>query len=153
MIEQQKAPGQGKRILQVRGGEGEGRSPLILLSLVGGADSGKRLHYDASVYHGIQFWIKANRLGRLLFLINTVYTIPVSRGGLCDGESYECDNGYSSRFEIGEEWALVRIPFDRFVQSGFPNDGPLDPRIIKELGFKMRQNSEYDFWIDDLSFY
>ena len=153
VLEMEGPPGGGKYVLNIHIAGAGGQGSKVLLPVVGKAGVDSLSYYDSAIYDGIQFWVKGSRESLARFQINTVYTIPVSRGGMCDGEDYECDNGYTCRFKIREEWTKVRIPFSRFEQSGYPNDGPLDPGIIKELGLSFRSRSESDFWIDDISFY
>lgn len=153
VVEDKNARGKGTRVLQMNGGGRSAGDAMVLQSLVSNVDSDAPLHYDAGIYDGIQFWVKANRSGRLQLVINTAYTVPLSRGGLCDGESYQCDAGYRCRISVSEGWTLVKAPFALFEQSGYPNDGPLDPSILKEIGFSLRSRSASEFWIDDISFY
>lgn len=148
VIEQRDAPGAGTRVLEAKGQDIEEIGPRILFSLA----SGPR-HFDASGYKGFQFWVKGNLGRRMRIVVNTAYTAPVSRGGLCTGEAYECNNIYHSRFDLSPDWKLVRVPFARFEQDGFPNDGPLDPGILKEVGFSIRPGSAFEFWVDDFGFY
>jgi hypothetical protein len=153
VVEQDGTPGNGSHVLQViRSGSGGGNSK-VLVSPIGDLDAGNSFYNNASVYHGIQFWVKGNRRGRMSVEINTPYTIPTTSGGLCDGESYECLNAYRCRVGVKEDWTLIRLPFARFLQSGFPNDGPLEPGILKVIGLSVRFRSATKFWFDDLSFY
>lgn len=153
VVADENAPGKGGQVLRMSAGGSRDGNPMVVLSFVNQVGAASLHHYDASVYDGVRFWVKANRGGRMQLSINTAYTVPIARGGLCDGESYDCENGYRVRIGVGEEWNLVRLPFSRFVQAGYPNDGPLDLSILKEITFSLRSRSASDFWIDDISFY
>lgn len=153
VIELKDAPGDGSHVLQISGSPSGRDSPSVKLSLSGQLDSGNSLYYDASAYDGIQLWVKGIQRARMTFRIGTPYTLPVSEGGLCDGESYECGNEYEFRMNIEEEWSLIRLPFAQFLQDDLPHDGPLDPSILKTIGFSLRARSEFTILIDDLSFY
>ncbi|MDA7640519.1 PQQ-dependent sugar dehydrogenase [Opitutaceae bacterium] len=152
-VESEDAPGEGSRVMEIRIEDSERRGPTVAFSFVGKSESGDEMHYDASVYDGIQFWVKGNQRARMSFDIATPYTIPLSEGGLCDGENYECWNVYECRVYAEEEWTLARLPFTRFLQGDLPNDGPLDPAILKSIEFSVRPRPGLTLWIDDLSFY
>lgn len=152
-VEMEDAPGEGSRVMKVSIEDSERRGPAIALSLVGKSEAGDELHYDASAYDGLQFWLKGNQRARMTFAIATPYIIPVAEGGLCDGESYDCLNVYESRAYAEEEWTLVQLPFTLFMQDDLPNDGPLDPAILKMMGLSIRSRPGLSLLFDDFSFY
>jgi len=152
-VEVKDAPGEGSRVMKLSIEDSERRGPAIALSLVGKSEAGDELHFDASAYDGLQFWIKGNQRARMSFAIATPYIMPVSEGGLCDGESYDCLNGYESRVYAEEEWTLVQLPFTLFMQDDLPNDGPLDPAILKAMGLSIRSRPGLSLLLDDFSFY
>ncbi|MGK0238002.1 MAG: glucose/arabinose dehydrogenase [Candidatus Pelagisphaera sp.] len=153
VIELEDAPGNGSHALKLSSDLSGRDSPKVILQLVGKSDAGIRLHYDGTAYDGLQFWVKGSQRARMTFKINTPYTIPVSEGGLCDGDSYECGNDFECRVNVEENWALIRLPFTQFLQSGLPNDGPLDPATLKTIGFTMKSIPGLSIFLDDISFY
>lgn len=153
VVEMDDAPGEGSRVLRVSGSGWEESGSRVLMPLVGAEDGKELLHYDASIYDGIQLWVKTEGRSRLRPSISTVYTVSADRGGLCDGDSYPCENFYRAKWTVKPGWNLMKIPFARFYQPGLPNDGSLDPSILKEIGFEMRDGATYEFWIDDIGFY
>ncbi len=152
-VEVEDAPGEGSRVMKISIEGSESRGPALMLSLVGKSEAGNELHYDASAYDGFQFWVKVSQRARMTFAIATPYILPVSEGGLCDGESYDCFNAYESRVSSDEEWSLVQLPFTLFMQDDLPNDGPLDPAILKAMGLAIRSRPGLSILIDDFSFY
>ncbi len=152
-VEEKDAPGKGSRVMKVSIKDPESRGPALAFSLVGKSEAGDELHYDASAYDGIHFWIKGNQSARMTFAIATPYILPVSEGGLCDGESYDCLNVYEGRVYAEEEWTLVQLPFTLFMQDDLPNDGPLDPAILKAMGLSIRSRPGLSLLLDDFGFY
>ena len=152
-VEAEDVPGEGSQVMKISIEDSERRGPSIAFSLVGKSEAGDELHYDASAYDGLQFWIKGNQRARMNFAIATPYILPVSEGGLCDGESYDCLNVYECRVYAEEEWTLVQLPFSLFLQDDLPNDGPLDPAILKSMGLSIRSRPGLSLLLDDLSFY
>jgi len=153
IVELGETPGNGSQLLQISGNRAGRESPMVLFSLVGELEAENTVHYDASVYDGIQFWVKGNQGGRMSFKIHTAYTVPILNRGLYDANGYDCWNEYECRVNVEDDWSLIRLPFTRFLQSGLPNDDPLNPSILKTIGFSLRSRSGTVFWLDDISFY
>ena len=152
VVEVDDSPAGGSSVLHISGsGRSEGGG-VVVLPLLGekGLDG---MHFDVSAYDGIQYWVKSNDQGRLNLFIGTAYTVPESRGGLCTGDNYDCDDRYRAKTSRNEGWKFVKIEFSRYEQDSFPNDGPLDPSILKETGFSTRARSDFEFWVDDIQFF
>lgn len=109
--------------------------------------------YDASIYSGIQFWIRARGFAETRLYAQTPPIVPIAEGGECDPSVKGCWNSHSSPFAVSEEWTFVRIPFSELVQENPPVDGSFDPRQIRAIDFAAPAFGEYEVWIDDLAFY
>lgn len=67
-------------------------------------------------------------------------------------DSKKCD-AFGAAVSLTDDWSLVTIAFDGLKQKGFGEvSKPFDPSLLKRLQFLMTFG-DWDFWIDDLSFY
>ncbi|MGC4064502.1 MAG: hypothetical protein QM784_07635 [Polyangiaceae bacterium] len=133
-------------------------------------------HYDASEYDGVSFWARAanNKVGRsLYFALEDKYTKENGFALLDDDgkpildpntgkQAYFCfdskvDVEKCDRFGTGvgleTEWRFYKIPFASVAQRGF---GAKSERLLTEelLGMSFYMDiGDWDFWIDQISFY
>ncbi|MCH6255277.1 PQQ-dependent sugar dehydrogenase [Puniceicoccaceae bacterium K14] len=147
------APGNGDKVLRIAGTGWEEEGSRVILPLTLLSEDASALHCDASKFDGVRFWVKYTHRDFLRPIASTVYTVSSDRGGLCDGVNYECENFYTARVTLKDGWNLLTLPFTQFTQSSYPNDGPLDPSILKEIGVRLRPGANYEFLIDDFEFY
>ncbi|MGH1346411.1 MAG: hypothetical protein ACRBN8_32895 [Nannocystales bacterium] len=109
--------------------------------------------YDASAYEGITFFARrsANSGASLRVKIPDVSTD--AEGGQCT----ECFNDFGKAVELEEHWQQFVVPFDSMKQMpgwGAPRPGSIDSAAIYGVQFQFNAaQTEFDIWIDDVSFY
>jgi hypothetical protein len=108
--------------------------------------------YDASRWRGISFVARRgpNSAQAVRFKIPDVSTDP--DGKVCT----DCFNDFGVTFQVGEEWTRFEVAFADLTQE--PDWGTPRPAAIeagKVYGVQWQiigRASEYDVWIDDVSF-
>jgi hypothetical protein len=70
-------------------------------------------------------------------------------------EANECGNQFHTYITTTENWQLYLVPWSQLVQWPCPNrlDGGIDPADIAKVEIKFVQGSNYDVWLDNISFY
>ena len=120
---------------------------------------------DASAYTGVAFWARkgdtAGAAPTLRLIVNDVNTH--AQGGVCDPEalpsaagepSEACWDGWMTERAMPSKWTLIKIPFSVLAQGGFGKPAEaIDTTKIYGLTFQMPNMADFDFWIDDVSFY
>ena len=91
------APGSGDNVLYVRGGDWKNWGAGFSAYLVNRSNPRPFGCYDASVFKGIQFWIKIKGLDQSKVLIGTPETTSVDDGGLC---LENCADNIEFAFEV-----------------------------------------------------
>lgn len=109
--------------------------------------------YDASKYDGIIFMAKGKCDVRLN--LTTVPIVPTYYGGKCDDENQQCFDAHGKEFFIDhqDEWKEYRMDFSEAKQNGWGLKADFDPSLILALQFFFKPNGEFDFWVDNISFY
>jgi hypothetical protein len=144
------APGEGDNTLYVKGGGWQYRGAGLSAYLVNRVAPRPFGFYDASIYDGIEFWIKALGPKELKFKIGSQETTSLDNGGLC---IKNCAADLEFSFAITGDWQFIKIPFPSFLLPGNDTTGLLDPSRIKGIHFSIETHGDYEVWIDDLSFY
>jgi hypothetical protein len=103
--------------------------------------------YDASSYKGITFWVKnvSSRDLELAVLVATSETTNENYGGVCDSG---CDPAFAEITLRGEAWTPVTLPWSAL--SG--GSSAFHPDALTHVQLAVGQG-EFDFWVDDFSFY
>ena len=102
--------------------------------------------YDGSRYSGITFWARGAMGATTQFRVSTAQTTLLEYGGECMLEP--CYASFEELF-FGNEWRRYWVPF-----SMVPDPGKLltERTKLTNVQFLLR-NADFDFWIDDISFY
>ncbi len=107
--------------------------------------------YDASVYTGIEFWIRGDGPSPLLTL-TSLDVIPREDGGRCTPTT-SCYDAHSVEVEVSETWTHHVLPFSAFRQEGWGVAvGALNPSELHAVQIRMGPSQSYDFMIDGLRF-
>lgn len=144
------APGKGDKVLYLKGGGWKYTGAGISAYLVNRVAPRPFGYYDASIYQGIEFWIKSMGLKGLTLKIGTQETTSLDNGGLC---IKNCAADLELSFGTTGDWQFIKIPFQNFISPGFDTKGLLDPTHIKAIHFSIDTLDDYEVWIDDLRFY
>lgn len=119
--------------------------------------------YDASAHRGITFWAKVGSGATTTKAMRVRFISGDSdpRGKKCKdpaampapAQDELCYNHYYSPLTLSATWTKYTLPFADFVQggAGAVNDS-IALSAMYGLEFYFLQNSEFEFWIDDLSF-
>ena len=150
IVQVEDAPGMGRNVLYVKGGDWKKKGAGFSAYLVSQVHPRPFAFYDASVYLGIRFWIRATGLDSMKVLIGTPETTSVDDGGVC---LKNCPEDPEVTFQVSEEWRLVTAPFPSFLRPGFKESGLLDATRVKAIHFSMETLGDYEVWLDDLEFY
>jgi hypothetical protein len=103
--------------------------------------------YDVSSFTGIRFNAKGS--GALRFEIGTRATTPVGDGGQCAAEL--CSD-YGQDVTLSSDWSEVSVPFDAVDLPVWASPNPWQPNDVVRLSFWVTEG-DFDFWIDDVTFY
>lgn len=106
--------------------------------------------YDASVYSGVQFWVRGT--GETRITLQNLSVRPIALGGQCAADA-TCFDSHGVSFTIPEEWTLMRLPFSEFSQAGWGTPvGPLRTEAIYLLEFQFEALAPFTIALDDVSF-
>ena len=142
------APGKGKNVLYLKGGNWKYKGAGIRAQLVSRTPPQPFGYYDASVYAGIQFWIKAIGLYRGKLAVSAPENSTSDEGGYC---IENCADHVEFTFPLTPEWQLISIPFDAFVLPSSNTAGLLDPSRMKGIHLWAETSGDYEVWLDDLA--
>ncbi len=109
--------------------------------------------YDASKYDGIIFMAKGKCDVRLN--LTTVPIVPTYYGGTCNDKNESCFDAHGKQFSIDnpDEWQEYIMYFSEIKQNGWGLKADFDPSLIMALQFFFAPNTEFDFWVDNISFF
>lgn len=119
--------------------------------------------YDASAYTGIKFWAKVGSGATIAKSMRVRFISGDSdpRGKKCKDpaampaplpDEY-CYNHYYQAVALTSAWKQYTLPFNAFVQGGAGMTNPtIDLAEMYGLEFYFLQNSDFELWLDDLSF-
>lgn len=111
--------------------------------------------YDASAYDGFSFWARGSGESVRLIVQNP-FIVPVSSGGDCE---MGCWDSHGVDLTLEDEWQLVEIRFDDLEQAGWgealggPPGADFDPSVIRSIEFTTAGDVDFDYWIDDVTFF
>jgi hypothetical protein len=113
--------------------------------------------YDASSYKGISFLAKASTTSSKIMRVRFVSGDTDPRLNKCTvpGTSETaCYNHYYTTVTLTTAWAVHSVDFSSFVQgtNGMMNPSGIDLKEMYGLEFYFDPPSNYDLWLDDLSF-
>jgi len=120
-----------------------------------------RKPYDASQHKGIVFWARSQHaapIPPLYIRILETETVPVSDGGTCvpPDAGLPCGDSHSAMVSLTSNWQLFQLAFTKFAQGGWgaPAQPPgLDTAQLLAVQFAVENTPDFDYWIDDISFY
>lgn len=111
-----------------------------------------RKPYDASTTGGIKFWMKSNVPVSVNFLVPET-VLPRDGGDCADtATALNCNNHFS--FEItapSSNWTEYEVPYLALSQIG--GSATWNPRLLLGIEFLVRPGTQFDVWVDDISFY
>lgn len=109
--------------------------------------------YDVSPHAGVRFMLKGMSSDAIVrFQMPTVATHPTELGGTCM-LAQGCSDHYGIDLMVPSQWTEVEIDFADLSQVGWGEPFPLDLREVLNMEFRVRENTTFDIWIDDLRFY
>ena len=121
------------------------------------ADYATTPQYDASKYTGISFLAKASATSAKSLRVRFISGDTDPRGGKCKLEgmhSGRCYNHYFSVVTLSDTWQLYTLGFVAdFAQGGdgMTNDA-IDLAGMYALEFFFTPSSDFELWVDDLTF-
>ncbi|MBN2343670.1 MAG: hypothetical protein JXX29_18935 [Deltaproteobacteria bacterium] len=122
---------------------------------------------DASEYDGIAFWgrVEPESNQRVIFFgVSETNTDEWSSQRYSEDDTPSClevtddDSQKCDRFGIavglGEEWRFIKLPFSKFAQRGYGQVVPEGMDTTNLFGLNIGFGAgDFNFWIDDISFY
>lgn len=120
-----------------------------------------RQPYDASQFAGIVFWARSLHplpVPPLQVRILEPATVPLSEGGTCEAPDggLACGDSHSTSVVLTGEWKLYQLDFSSFKQVGWGvkvQPPELDPSALLAVQLAVESTPDFDYWIDDVSFY
>lgn len=107
--------------------------------------------YDASVYDGVEFWLKGE--GNTRVTLQNLSVRPIALGGQCPTDA-SCFDSHGVDLTLPATWTHFRLPFADFLQAGWGTGvGPLDPAALYVLEFQLGGIGSHSVWLDDVAFY
>ena len=103
--------------------------------------------YDAASFSGVRFNFKGSGAVRVEFGLGA--TTPAPYGGRCEAE--RCSD-YGFDISPSDDWTEVRVPFESARLPDWASPVPWDASDLVRLSFWV-ETGDFDFWIDDISFY
>ncbi len=150
-IQQEAAgPRQGSKVLYVKGGGWQKTGAGVSANLVYKTSPRMYGYYDASLYTGIEFWIKGTDLTQLTVSIGSPETTSTNDGGNCLSSP---PGHFEHVVAVSGNWSQIRIPFSQFLLKNGKLTLPADPKKIKGIHFRFNTTADYEVWIDELSFF
>lgn len=150
IVQQADAPGAGSNVLYVKGGNWKYTGAGLSVWLVNRVSPRPFGYYDASIYAGIRFWVKAIGLQQLKIAISTPETSSLDEGGICMAN---CADSFTCIAGVSNNWIQIKIPFEEFILTEGKYSLALDPSRIKGIHLSIETLGDYEVWLDELSFY
>jgi Sulfatase-modifying factor enzyme 1 len=106
--------------------------------------------FDASGYHGISFYAKADKPMEIQVMLAQENNDPSY--GLCAALK-TCYNYPRRAVAVGTTWSRFVVPFDALLSAPLAGGGrvPVTPATIKHFAFVMPVGA-FDFWVDEIYF-
>ena len=109
------------------------------------------LPYDASAYVGLKFWARGAQPLRLILIQQDLAT-----GGSCttcsSADSNDCGLFYGAQVSLTENWTQYTVPWGALSQSAAGSTA-FAPDQLMLLKFEVQAAEQFEFWLDDVSFY
>jgi hypothetical protein len=120
-----------------------------------------RQPYDAGQYTGIVFWARSPHpapVPALHVRILEPATVPIAEGGTCEvsDAGLACGDSHSASVTLTDQWQLYQLAFTAFHQVGWGvqvSPSGLDPSALLAVQLAVENTPDFDYWIDDVSFY
>jgi hypothetical protein len=116
--------------------------------------AGLKQTYDARKYTGISFWARTNATSPLpvRLLVPNADTDP--DGKICgEAGSGGCSDHFGKNFTATSQWTQHTIRFADLTQAGWGRKvDEFDPKSTYGIEFQFNVGTEFDCWIDDVSF-
>lgn len=114
--------------------------------------------FDASVFTGVKFYAKGTATGTrgegYLAAPNTI-RVRFKMSAVSLG-----DDDFGAWCTLTPDWTQCTVPFAMLKQEGFGKAGTFNPKAIEQIMFQAAKEGElpetsvdFDFWIDDVTFY
>ena len=103
--------------------------------------------FDASAFKGITFWAKGT--GTLRAQVTISATETVANGGTCTAK---CDDVHGAPVRLGAGWQQYSYRWIDLTQQGWGTAVAFDPKTILAFQLNSPQNTQFDYWIDDVAF-
>ena len=104
--------------------------------------------FNANAYTGIQFYVKGTAAA-LKAIVQTASTESTTYGGRCTLPTLSCAGNEAPAGALSAtDWRLVQVPFSSLANG----TAPFNRTEIWSIEFQPGAG-DFDFWIDDLSFY
>jgi hypothetical protein len=109
------------------------------------------LPYDASAYVGLKFWARGAQPLRLIVIQQDLAT-----GGACttcsSADSDDCGLFYGAQVSLTDTWTQYTVPWGALSQSAAGSTA-FAPDQLMLLKFEAPPAEQFEFWLDDVSFY
>ena len=145
LLSEQGAPGSESHSLYTSG-TGFERWGAFVATRLNSARS-KACSYDLSGSSGIQ--LEAKGSGNLRINLGSVETTPIVDGGDCTAE--QCSD-YGALVPLELDWTHIELAFDELSQPEWATPSDWDATQLLRVSFWSEQ-SDFEFWIDDVGFY
>jgi hypothetical protein len=116
--------------------------------------AGLKQPYDARKYAGISFWARTNAATPLAVRVLVPNADTDPDGKTCgDSGSGGCSDHFGKNFAATSQWVKHVIRFSDLAQAGWGHKvDSFDPKTAYGVEFQFDVGTEFDCWIDDVSF-
>ncbi|WP_394820527.1 hypothetical protein [Pendulispora albinea] len=112
---------------------------------------GTRGTYNASGYGGIRFWVRGNVPGTIYLNIRDKNRDP--EGGVCQAPG-TCNDLFGSNVDVKTDWTRVDKAFSDMTPDKPHGAERVDQGNIYAVEFHTAANTkDFEFWVDDISFF
>jgi hypothetical protein len=110
--------------------------------------------YDGSRYWGVLFYAKlgddrSTPTSRIQIAVNDPRVLAPDEGGSCEQDS--CRHPFAATIQLTSSWQAFPIPFSAFTTEAAISPATVDTTRLVQMVFAAGPNTDFDFWIDDLS--
>ena len=149
-IDQEEGGPRPGNTLYIKGGGWQKTGAGVSANLVYKASPRMYGYYDASVFSGIEFWIKAKDLKQLTVSIGIPETTSTNDGGICISS---LPGHFEHQATISDERTHIQIPFSGFSLKSGDKEFAVNPARMKGLHFSFQTMNDYEIWLDEIAFY
>jgi hypothetical protein len=110
----------------------------------------RSLPYDASVYGGLKFWARGAPSLRVILIQQSLATGHAC--ATCPMNGADCGSFYGQMVTLTDTWTEFSIPWGELMPAT-SGTTPFAPDELMLLKFEAPAAEEFEFWLDDVSFY